>query len=190
MTWFEIRPPRAADEWMFLSAVRRSTVLHEGMVAPPATPAAFRSWVERADDVDVAARVLFVGAEPAGVANLSEIVRGPFQNAYLGYYALEPHAGHGWMKVLLSAVLDEAFGELELHRVEANVRPENAASIGLVERLGFRREGFSPRYLFLDGAWRDHVRYAMTVEDPRAPADAVAPPLDAPPRDEPPGPAA
>jgi len=100
--------------------------------------------------------------------NLSEIVRGSFQSAYLGYYALAPHAGDGYMSEGLELVLQAAFRNLKLHRVEANIQPRNAASLALVKRAGFRREGFSPRYLKVCGRWRDHERWAMLVDDWRA----------------------
>jgi len=101
----------------------------------------------------------------AGVVNVSEIVRGSFQSAYLGYYALEPFAGSGLLRSGLGLVIAHCFGELGLHRLEANIRPENSRSIALVESLGFRKEGFSPRYLKVCGRWRDHERWALLSEN-------------------------
>ena len=83
----------------------------------------------------------------------------------LGYYALAPHAGKGLMSAGLELVLTRAFGELALHRLEANIQPKNRRSIELVRRAGFRCEGLSPRYLKIAGRWRDHERWAITVED-------------------------
>jgi ribosomal-protein-alanine N-acetyltransferase len=108
------------------------------------------------------------GGEIAGVINLAEIVRGGFQSAYLGYYAFVPHAGRGLMTEGLSLLLRHAFLRMRLHRLEANIQPENRASLALVEKLGFRREGFSPRYLKIGGRWRDHERWAILREDWRA----------------------
>lgn len=106
---------------------------------------------------------LFLHEAPAraiGHANLSQIARGPFCSAMLGY-AIDPaHEGRGLMLEALEAVLADAFGRLRLHRVQANVRPENLRSLGLLQRLGFEREGLSREYLFIDGAWRDHVMTA------------------------------
>jgi [ribosomal protein S5]-alanine N-acetyltransferase len=99
-----------------------------------------------------------------GVVNLNEIVRGSFQSAYLGYYAFRPHAGQGYMAEGLALVLRHAFGGLGLHRLEANIQPGNRQSRGLVRRLGFRKEGFSPRYLKIGGRWRDHERWAIVRE--------------------------
>ena len=100
-----------------------------------------------------------------GVINISQIFLGFFRSAYMGYYVFKPYARGKYMTKGLSLALEEAFGGLGLHRVEANIRPENIASRKLVQRLGFRMEGYSPRYLMVDGKWRDHERWAITIED-------------------------
>jgi ribosomal-protein-alanine N-acetyltransferase len=100
-----------------------------------------------------------------GVYNVSEIVRGPLQSAYLGYYGNVAFAGKGLMTEALRLCLCEVFLRIKLHRIEANIQPGNAASRALVKRCGFRQEGFSPRYLRIDGVWCDHERWAITVED-------------------------
>lgn len=102
------------------------------------------------------------------MASLGQVVYGNLRGAYLGYSAFRPFDGRGYMTEGLGLVLRYAFGTLKLHRVEANVQPDNARSIALVERLGFRREGYSPRYLKIGGRWRDHVRYAILAEDFRS----------------------
>ncbi len=99
-----------------------------------------------------------------GVVNLNEIVRGAFHSAYLGYYGFTPHAGQGYMAEGLGLVLRHAFRRMGLHRLEANIQPGNRASRALVRGLGFRREGFSPRYLKIGGRWRDHERWAIVRE--------------------------
>jgi ribosomal-protein-alanine N-acetyltransferase len=103
-----------------------------------------------------------------GVVNISEIVRGAFRSAYVGYYAFTPFARRGLMTEGLSLVVAEAFGAFGLHRLEANVQPENTASIRLVRRLGFRREGYSRRYLKINGRWRDHERWAILSDSDRS----------------------
>jgi ribosomal-protein-alanine N-acetyltransferase len=101
----------------------------------------------------------------AGVINISEIVRGAFNSGYLGHYAFVPHAKRGHMRHGLQAVLQKAFRLHRLHRLEANIQPGNTASRRLVRRLGFRREGYSRRYLEVLGRWRDHERWAITAEE-------------------------
>jgi ribosomal-protein-alanine N-acetyltransferase len=166
-----LRPPRRTDEAAFLAAVLASRALHGNWVDPPLTASRFAAFVRRygthrADATEAGYLVLCVDdGAPAGVFNLSGIVRGALRSAYLGYYAFAPHAGRGLMTEGFVQALDLAFGRHELHRVEVNVRPENARSIALVERIGLEREGYSRRYLKLAGRWRDHVRFAMLAED-------------------------
>ena len=170
-----LRPPRRADGEAFLAAIRASRSLHDGWVLPPSTPTAFTTYVRRFGrtarwDPERATHVGFLVCRCTddaivGVFNLSEIVRGAFCSAYLGYYALAPHAGQGYMSEAFGLLLDAAFRTLRLHRVEANVQPGNAASLRLVERVGFAREGYSRLYVKIAGQWRDHLRYALLAED-------------------------
>lgn len=101
----------------------------------------------------------------SGMINFSQIFRGPFRNAVMGYWLGEGFTGQGLMTDGVRQALSYAFGPLKLHRVEANVMPENEASLAVVRRVGFREEGFSLRYLQINGRWRDHVRFALTLED-------------------------
>jgi hypothetical protein len=118
--------------------------------------------------VAAVARAALLGARGNSGVILSQIVRGAFQSAYLGYYANADHAGKGLMSEAMELILDLSFGPLALHRLEANIQPGNAPSIALARRAGFRLEGYSPRYLLIGGRWRDHERYAITAEDRRA----------------------
>jgi ribosomal-protein-alanine N-acetyltransferase len=167
----ELARPSVRNEGTFLAAVRASRALHAGFVVPPATPAGYREYLARFGSRRTGARSLgFLAVRRddralAGVLNLSEIVHGAFESAYLGYYALLPHAGAGHMQEAMVLVLDTAFRDLGLHRVEANVQPGNARSLALVLRTGFAREGYSPRYVKVGGRWRDHVRLAILAED-------------------------
>lgn len=102
------------------------------------------------------------GGAVAGSANLSEIVRGPFQAAYLGYALAEREQGKGLMHEALTLLLRFAFAELNLHRVMANFIPSNERSRAVLDRLGFTVEGRAKDYLRIDGAWRDHVLTALT----------------------------
>lgn len=97
-----------------------------------------------------------------GRINLTEIVRGPFQACVLGYAVDRAYEGRGYMFEALRAAIDFAFGDLRLHRIMANYRPENERSGRILGRLGFTREGYAREYLFIDGAWRDHVLTALT----------------------------
>jgi ribosomal-protein-alanine N-acetyltransferase len=101
----------------------------------------------------------------AGQVTVSNIVRGAFQSASVGYWVDGELAGRGVVPTAVALVVDHCFTAVGLHRVEANVRPENAPSRRVVEKLGFREEGFHPRFLYIDGAWCDHLSFALTVED-------------------------
>lgn len=162
--------PRHADA--FVAAVRRSRPLHRGLVTPPATHEEYARYLKSLRRPNSAGFLVMPARSPgiAGVVNVSEIVRGPFQSAYLGYYAFVPYAGRGLLFRGLRLALEHCFGELKLHRLEANIQPENLRSIALVRSLGFRLEGYSPRYLKICGKWRDHERWALLREEWRSPS--------------------
>ena len=132
---------------------------------PPETTRAVARWLGAAGPRRL--RLLVCRREDgaiAGVVNLNEIVRGAFHSTYLGYYGFAPHAGQSYMAEGLGLVLRHAFRRMGLHRLEANIQPGNRDSRALVRGLGFRREGFSPRYLKIGGRWRDHERWAIVRE--------------------------
>ena len=158
----ELQLGRATVRFGFASAA-----FHTPWISPPVDEEQFVGYLERCATESFRGYLICRTEDGAiaGVANLSQIFRGDFQNAYLGYYVGAPFAGKDYMRQGLALVLDEEFGALGLHRVEANVQPANVASAALVRRLGFRLEGFSPRYLRIGGEWRDHERYAILVED-------------------------
>ena len=161
----ELHRPRPADRDEFLAAVVRSQALHGLWVQAPSTPALYAAYVRRVRDTG--ARPMIVRARDdgalVGVVNLNNILGGALQQASVGYYAFEPYARHGFMTEALRLVVSYCFGELGLHRVEANIQPGNAASRALAQRVGFAYEGFSPRYLWMAGEWRDHERYAIVA---------------------------
>ena len=163
----QLKKPSVQDEPKFLEAARRSQSFLRRWGLPPCTSAAYRAYLQRLATPTHEGRfvVLRTSGELVGVINVNEIVRGSFHSAYLGYYAFVPHVGHGYMTEGLALTLRWVFGSLRLHRVEANIQPNNEASRALVQRLGFRCEGLSPRYLKIAGRWRDHERWALTVED-------------------------
>jgi ribosomal-protein-alanine N-acetyltransferase len=108
---------------------------------------------------------VFVEGEFAGEVNLSSIQRGPFQNAYVGYWIDEKQAGHSYVPEALVAVFRYAFDELSLHRLQISIIPRNSASRRVVAKLAIRDEGIAVRYLEINGTWEDHVRYAITAEE-------------------------
>lgn len=116
--------------------------------------------------------VVTVDGELAGQLTVANIVRGALQSGAVGYWVDERVAGRGVLPTALALVVDHCFaprqrGGVGLHRIEANIRPENVASRRVVEKLGFREEGLHLRFLFIDGGYRDHLSYALTVEDVR-----------------------
>lgn len=108
---------------------------------------------------------VFLADRLAGQLTIGNVVRGSLNSAYAGYWVDREVAGRGLMPVALALALEHCFGAAGLHRVEANIRPENAASRRVVEKLGFRCEGLRERYLHIDGAYRDHLCYALTAEE-------------------------
>ena len=167
MSPVSIRSLKASDRDAFLAMVHESRELHRPWAYPPERADQFDELLSRCARDDFACFVVIDEAsdEIAGVFNISQIVRGSFQSAFLGYYGSARHAGKGLMRRGLHDVLDYAFGPLALHRIEANIQPGNAASIALARGAGFRLEGYSPRYLLIGGQWRDHERYALTVDE-------------------------
>ncbi|HTM01479.1 MAG TPA: GNAT family protein [Candidatus Omnitrophota bacterium] len=162
-----LEPPRPADEAALLEMNRASLEFHRGRAFTPTTHEHYARYlaacrqpnflgllVKRRDDGAV-----------VGAVELSQIVLGVFRSAYLGYYLGAAYAGQGLMTEALALTLNHAFTTMGLHRVEANIQPDNAASLALVAKLGFVREGYSRRYLKIRGRWRDHERWAILAED-------------------------
>ncbi|MFF6779649.1 GNAT family N-acetyltransferase [Streptomyces sp. NPDC012510] len=151
----------------FTARVHESKDLHRPWLFPPTTAAAYAAYAGRLIEDPTKAGFLVCEKDGGGIAgfiNINNIVEGGFQCGVLGYGAFAHAAGRGLMREGIGLVVEYAFGALGLHRLEINVQPGNAASIALARRCGFRLEGFSPDFLFIDGAWRDHQRWALTVE--------------------------
>lgn len=171
-----VRHPTPADREQFV-AVRRASksYLAKWEPRPPRGFDAFGDdqfeWMlksrRRADQ-----ERLFIfaleGRRFVGQVSLGGIARGPLQSAYMGYWMGALFAGRGYMTEAIGLALRHAFRTLDLHRVEANIQPHNEASRVVAAKNGFRLEGFSPRYLKIDGRWADHERWAITVEDWKA----------------------
>jgi len=162
-----VRRPAPSDEQAFVTAVRQSRELHSPWIEPPDTPARFAEYLARISRPEHAGFLVIDRSDGGlvGFVNINEIVMGAFASGYLGYAAFAGKAGRGLMRDGLAQVIAIAFGMMGLHRLEANIQPSNKPSVSLVSGLGFRHEGFSPRYLRVAGAWRDHERFALTAED-------------------------
>ena len=160
-----LRPTASGDEAEFLQLVHASASLHHPWMSLPATTEAFRAYIKRYAQPGEESRLICLrdtGAI-AGIVNINSIIRGRFQCGSLSYAAFAPAAGQGYMTEGVGLAIAYAFEQLRLHRLEANIQPGNHGSLSLVRRLGFRREGYSPEMLFIDGAWRDHERWAITA---------------------------
>ena len=162
-----LRPPTGGDGDELIKLARASRKLHRPWVAPPDSAEAFAGWLARVRESRNASFLVCRLEDGAvvGVYNLSEIVLGGFRSCYCGYYAHAGHSGNGYMREGLELLLRHLFRTLRLHRIEANIQPENNPSVALVRGAGFRLEGLSKRYLKVGGRWRDHERWALTVED-------------------------
>lgn len=136
--------------------------------SPPPVAAFFTEafWAERlaisVEEFQADRSVRFVLQAPAsdaiiGTCNYTNIVRGAFHACHLGYQVARSHEGRGLMAEALRATNEFMFDAMRMHRIMANYRPENTRSARILERLGFVREGLAKNYLFIDGAWRDHV---------------------------------
>lgn len=160
-----VRELKLDDKDDFINAMQRSQSLHHPWVKAPLTPQEFDDYFERFQQANHKSFLVCQSNQIVGVFNISEIVRGAFQNAYLGFYAVANFTAKGYMTTGLKLVLEKVFNELALHRLEANIQPENSRSIQLVKKNGFRYEGFSPRYLRINDEWCGHEHWAMTLED-------------------------
>lgn len=180
-----LRRPVLGDHEEFLTNVRRSRNLHRPFVHPADDEPAFRAWLARGQRPDTELFLVCRRDDDAiaGFANLNTIITGNLQQCFLGYAAFVPHAGQGHLTEGVDLALRVAFTVLRLHRVEANIQPENQRSRALAVRLGFRLEGYSPRYLRVGGRWCDHERWAILADEwrarhPSTPAVADGPSAD------------
>jgi ribosomal-protein-alanine N-acetyltransferase len=172
-----LRPLRAADFEGWRAVRRRSSdwLLKWEPKLPPGQPDPTRSASAFAARCSARQREwqlgsgygfgIFVGGRFAGEINLSGVQRGPFQNAYVGYWIGEEFAGQGYVPEALVVLAGFAFDELRLHRIQIAIIPRNSNSRRVVEKLGLREEGLAERYLEINGVWEDHVRYAITIEE-------------------------
>jgi ribosomal-protein-alanine N-acetyltransferase len=184
----------AEDESRFLELANASIEFHENWVRMPRTPGDFAHYLARSDRVNGACLVvcspvsedlarelpqdrsqdrsrglshdLEAGGDLVGMVGVNGIVRGPYQRGVLGYAVFQPYAGRGYMTAGVALAVHYAFDQLGLHRLEADIQPGNTASLRLVRRLGFRREGLSPGFIRIGDVWRDHERWSLTRDMP------------------------
>lgn len=162
-----LRAPEPADCDEYIALSKRSEKFHRGLIKVSRTPEEFAGFLERSKlDTNGNFLVCRVSDDTiAGMINLSQIFYGPFCNAYLGYGLGVGFTGQGLMTEAVELIVRYAFKDLKLHRVEANVQPENERSIAVLIRNGFTKEGFSRKYLKVGGKWCDHERWAITREN-------------------------
>lgn len=163
-----LTPVTWSDAAELICGNQESRTDHHPWAAPFIDQAGFEAWFGRiltGPHIGLVAREMASG-RVAGLVNLSQILFTPFaRSAFLGYHGMLGFTGRGLMTEAVWLAVAHAFGPLGLHRVEANIQPANTRSIALVKRLGFRLEGFSPRYLRIDGDWRDHERWALLADE-------------------------
>jgi ribosomal-protein-alanine N-acetyltransferase len=158
-----VSPMTRSDGGEFIAAAIGSKRLHAPWVSPPLSRKAYAARVERLQapkDFAFLVRRRDSGAL-AGYIDITNVVRGLFQSGYVSYYAFHGQERQGLMTEGLGLVCKLAFRQLKLHRLEANIQPGNTASMALAAACGFRKEGYSPRYLKIRGRWRDHERWAL-----------------------------
>lgn len=108
---------------------------------------------------------LFLDQHVVGEVNLNNVIRGAMQSATIGYWIDRRHAGHSYTAEAVVVVMQFAFEQLQLHRVEICIVPRNHRSRRIMEKLAIREEGTADRYLEINGTWEDHVRYGFTTEE-------------------------
>jgi [ribosomal protein S5]-alanine N-acetyltransferase len=172
-----LRPPQPGDfaEWAALRETSRAFLAPWEPIWPTddLTRAAFRRRLRRyaEDQRSDLAYTFFIYRKTdnalVGGLTLANVRRGVAQTGSLGYWTGAPYARQGFMTAAVRVVLPHAFVTLRLHRVEAACIPTNAASVRLLEKCGFVREGYAREYLCINGAWQDHLLYARLKDDPR-----------------------
>ena len=162
-----MRYPDISDLEEFTNLARKSEKFHRGLFRLARSRPEFDEYLKRAAEETTECFVICRNEDKAivGTISLSQIYYGPFKNAYMGYGLGVEFIGAGYATEAVRLATRYAFTKLKLHRLEANIQSENQASINVARRAGFRKEGYSPRYLKIGGSWRDHERWAITRED-------------------------
>jgi len=158
-----VRSLKLSDGEQFLKQVRQSRRIHRPWVQVPQTQSAFKDYVKEMNTEDDLAFLVIKkeSNEMVGIVELRDIFLGDFKNSYIIYFGFVGLIGQGLMREAVQQVIKIAFSRLKLHRLEANIQPNNQASKALVQACGFQKEGFSPKFLKKGGQWRDHERWAL-----------------------------
>ncbi|GAA2397601.1 GNAT family protein [Actinomadura vinacea] len=159
-----LRRTSVEDRDEFVALAKASTELHHPWVWVPTTVDAFGEYLARFDQVTAVGFVVCLRSTGAiaGFVGISRIERASYEKGVLGYGAFVPHQGCGFMTEGVGLAVRYGFERLGLHRLEADIQPENVASLRLAAKVGMRREGFSPGLIRVDGVWRDFERWAIT----------------------------
>ncbi|WP_307816520.1 GNAT family N-acetyltransferase [Nocardioides limicola] len=160
-TWDRVREQNR----LWLSPWEASLPASESTYSPTTLRQLARRLVRAARRGEALPFVIEVDGEFAGQVTVSNVVRGSAQFGSIGYWLDQRHAGRGVVPLAVAMVIDHCFSTVGLHRIEIAIRPENSNSLRVVEKLGMREIGLAPRFLHIDGAWRDHRLFAVTVEE-------------------------
>jgi len=146
-----------------LRSVRRSIRTLKPWIEVVKTRKAFAKFVrDISTPEDKAYLVRRIGDDAlVGAIEIRDIFMGHFKCGYLIYYAFDGFRGEGYMREALSVIIERAFKKFKLHRLEANIQPTNKPSIALAKSVGLLYEGYSPKFLKMNGEWRDHERWAL-----------------------------
>mgnify|MGYP001167112831 CR=1 FL=1 len=158
-----LRRTSAEDRDEFIRLAKASTGLHHPWVWVPTTEQGFDEYLARFDQVSAVGFVVCLRetGDIVGFVSISRIERGSYEKGVLGYGAFTPYEGRGYMTEGVRLAIEYGFHRLGLHRLEADIQPENTASLRLAAKVGLRREGFSPGLIRIEGVWRDHERWAI-----------------------------
>ncbi|MFK7824153.1 MAG: GNAT family N-acetyltransferase [Oligoflexales bacterium] len=164
MTSISICAPKPKWKEKFLTFGKRNEVFHIPWVTTPNTDEEFFAYLERYKGEENISYWALKDNEIVGVINLNNIILGKFRNAFLGYYGSKELSGKGFMSQGMNLVLQQAFNKVKLHRVECAIQPGNTSSLSFIRRLGFNFEGYAPKYLNINGDWKDHFKWSLTKE--------------------------
>ena len=163
-----VRPVASRDKKQIVALAKESIALHAPWVTAPTSSQVFRLYLRRIRRDDHKGYVCYLKEtkEIVGIFNLNNIQRGVTLSTSIGYYVFSRFQNKGYMTEGLTKMVNLAFHTLGLHRIEANIQPENEASKNLVQRCGFKFEGVSKDFLFINGRWRDHERWVIIDKRP------------------------